>query len=285
MGRGLLATLQSHLGGRPGALASVALGRPPTAGDMVALADAARDRRDWSAAARHYAAAVEQGARALGIQVQLGHALKELGDYDGAEAAYRRYLAARPDDPDIHLQFGHLCNRRNDLAAAAEWYAAAARLAPEDHDIAEHERKTRARLASGAVDTLRNQAQRLVEDEMWPEARGLYRRLVDQEGQRDLIGILANVTKEAGDFEEAAQLYERYRLYAKEHAPTLLPDVELQIGHLLKAMGDYRGALRHYIRARNILFDLNGELEADSVPAREFIACMGEIYTCFWLGK
>ena len=58
-------------------------------GGLRSAARAAARQGDWPEAARHYELlARTRGARA-GDRVQLGHALKELGDKDAALAAYR----------------------------------------------------------------------------------------------------------------------------------------------------------------------------------------------------
>lgn len=258
-------------------------GRSPA--ELVARANRARDQRDWAAAARDYAAALEAGAGDVRIYVQLGHALKELGHYAQAEEAYRRFLKAMPFDADIHLQLGHLFNKQDDPAAALTWYERALQLAPTNPDIASHVEMARRRSARAGIGRKREAAMRLVEAGNWSRARTMLAELVDQDGEEDLIGVLANVTKEAGDFAAAAALYGRYHAYAAGQAPELLPDVELQTGHLRKVMGDYRGALSHYIRARDHHLEQMGDLPENAPYDREISACIGEIYTCFWDGR
>src|SRR5690348_15457391 len=98
--------------------------------DAVAAGDAARDRRDWRRAARHYRAALAQRPDLAPIWVQLGHALKEEGDLAGAEAAYRRALALDDAEADTHLQLGHLLKMRRRRMPAITAYATAVRLDP-----------------------------------------------------------------------------------------------------------------------------------------------------------
>jgi len=261
-------------------------GKPTdAANDIEALvenANRARDDGDWNAAVSAYSAAIEAGAGAIGLHVQLGHALKELGDYPAAEAAYRVFLAERPFDPDIHLQMGHLFNRQDDVASALEWYAGAARLAPLNLDIANHLADARKRLGNAAVTGKRSHAMELVAAARWHEALPLLEELVTHEGQRDLIGILANVTKETGALEAAAGHYDTYRNYALAEAPELLPDVDLQIGHLHKISGDYRGALKHYARARQSHIEQTGYVPEGAPYNHEISACINAVYTCFW---
>ena len=64
------------------------------------------------------------------IWVQLGHALKELGDYATAEEAYRRALALDIGVADSYLQFGHLMKLQHRYSDAVGAYATAAQLEP-----------------------------------------------------------------------------------------------------------------------------------------------------------
>ncbi len=258
------------------------IGRHETV-NTIAEANAARDRRDWAAAALHYSKAVEEHPLQVALLVQLGHSYKELGDFDAALEAYRQFLGHEPNDFDIHLQLGHLFNRMNESEVALEWYARAEYLAPDNTDAVRHASETRTRVSRLAVERKRQEVLDLVRAQRWRQAREGLRELV-ADGETDLIGIYANVTKEAGDFDEALKLYENYRDHAEASDPGSLIDVEIQLGHLHKAMRDIRSALQHYIRAREIEFELKGYVGSDSVCEREIRACMAEIYTCFWNG-
>jgi tetratricopeptide (TPR) repeat protein len=250
--------------------------------NALAEADAARDRRDWENAAFYYHEALQQDPTRIGLLVQLGHAYKELGDFDAALEAYGQFLDKEPHDADIHLQLGHLHNRMNDPRAALEWYNRARALAPNDPEIARHVDAASLRLSRYGIELRRQKALDFVQSGQWQQAREQLRRLVAVDGEVDLIAVYANVTKEAGDFEEALQLYEAYRAYAKANHPTSLGDVDIQLGHLYKAKRDVGSALQHYIRARDAEFQLYGYVASDSICEREIRSCMGEIYTCFW---
>ncbi len=89
---------------------------------FVKLGDEARDDRNWALAAQHYKAALLLEPETAGIHVQLGHSLKEAGDFDGAEAAYLRALEIAPDDIDIQLQLGHFYKLRGDVSKALKHY-------------------------------------------------------------------------------------------------------------------------------------------------------------------
>ncbi len=91
-------------------------------------ADAARDRRDWARAAELYEQVVSADPSALDITIQLGHMLKEMGEYDRAANCYDNVLEKRPHDDDLHLQIGHLEKRRGNITGAREYYAKAVAL-------------------------------------------------------------------------------------------------------------------------------------------------------------
>jgi tetratricopeptide (TPR) repeat protein len=250
--------------------------------NVLAEADAARDRHDWATAAYYYAQAVELQPARIGLFVQLGHAYKESGDFEAALEAYRHFLEEEPDDAEIHLQLGHLYNRMNDLEAAAQWYERAHALAPNNAEIAQHTETARRRFSRIDVELKRRKAMELVEAKRWHLARAQLRELVVADGEIDLIAVYANVTKEAGDFAEALQLYDAYRDYAQNADAASVIDVEIQTAHLYKAMRDIESALRHYIRARDAEFNLYGHIPPNSVSGPEIRTCMAQIYTCFW---
>ena len=250
--------------------------------NALAEADAARDRRDWATAAFYYQQAVEQYPARISLFVQLGHAHKENGDFEAALVAYRHFLKEESDDIDIHLQLGHLYNRMHEPEAALQWYERAHELAPDDAEITGHLDAARLRLSRVDIERKRQNAMELVQSRRWRQAQAKLRDLVITDGEIDLIAVYANVTKEAGDFDEALKLYEVYREYAQNLDAAAVIDVEIQTGHLYKAIRDIEAALRYYIRARDAEFSLYGHITADSTAGQEIRACMSEIYTCFW---
>lgn len=84
----------------------------------------------WSKAAAYYRTALRFDPESMRIWVQLGHALKELGDYSAAEEAYRRALALDGGVADSYLQLGHLMKLQHRYTYAVGAYATAAQLAP-----------------------------------------------------------------------------------------------------------------------------------------------------------
>src|SRR5579885_23760 len=87
----------------------------------VVLADRARDDRAWAPGARHYREALASDPGNAAIWVQYGHALKESGNLQQAEEAYKKSIALADRVADTHLQLGHLLKMRGrrDEAAAA----------------------------------------------------------------------------------------------------------------------------------------------------------------------
>jgi hypothetical protein len=120
----------------------------------IAKGDAARDGKNWTAAARYYRKALKRNLKLAPIWVQYGHALKESGRIDDAEAAYRRSLAISPHVADAHLQLGHLQKVKGDLVAAVESYAAALR---RDHGLVDAERELHALGRDAEIQKIRDE--------------------------------------------------------------------------------------------------------------------------------
>ena len=66
------------------------------ASKLLSEADQARDVRKWSEAAELYAGYLKLRSAEAPIWVQYGHSLKESGNLDEAEAAYRQSSYALP---------------------------------------------------------------------------------------------------------------------------------------------------------------------------------------------
>ena len=101
---------------------------------LVADADAARDRKDSSAAAQSYAAALALAPDRVDLAVQHANMLKDSGRLAEAEAGYRQVLTARPDVSDTYLQLGHVLKLQGRRAAALAAYQDALRLNPASSD-------------------------------------------------------------------------------------------------------------------------------------------------------
>ncbi len=72
---------------------------------ILAVADSARDSRDWAKAEAKYREYLTHEPQAGDVWVQVGHALKEQGNSPEAEQAYRQAIALMdvPTDPQLHL--------------------------------------------------------------------------------------------------------------------------------------------------------------------------------------
>lgn len=91
-------------------------------------ADRLRNEGQWKDAAAMYGAYLEIRKHDFAIHVQLGHALKEVGDFIQADAAYERAQALKADDADLLLSRGHLSRINGDLTAAVRYYRSSCRM-------------------------------------------------------------------------------------------------------------------------------------------------------------
>ena len=87
-------------------------------------ADVHRDRHEWDQAATYYRQALDLAPTMFGARVQLGHMLKEVGDFDAASAEYERACAIKPRDADLLLNFGHLRKLQGRKSDALNLYRA-----------------------------------------------------------------------------------------------------------------------------------------------------------------
>jgi tetratricopeptide (TPR) repeat protein len=247
--------------------------------EHVAQGDVARDAGDWDAAIEHYGAALKSGAQDLGIGVQLGHCLKEAGRYAEAEGYYRAYLAAHPADADIHLQLGHLQTKQGREADARPWYEKALTLAPAEGQIAAD---ARLGLGLAVASGGRSAALALVDRGRFEEAHG---RLVDlvNAGAEDLSGILGNVCKELGRFAEAHAWYARRAALPDGASPDVAFDLEVQLGHLGKAEGDYAAALGRFVAATRKLPAARNPTCSEDELEGEINACLSQVTTSILL--
>jgi glycosyltransferase involved in cell wall biosynthesis len=101
---------------------------------LNAVADAARDRREWATAAAAYRQVLQAEPDRANIWVQYGNMLKEDKRLEDSEAAYLEALRLIPDDADTHLQYGHLLKISHRLDEAVEHYRQSALLDPSRPD-------------------------------------------------------------------------------------------------------------------------------------------------------
>ena len=97
---------------------------------LIARADAARDARNWAAAAVLYGEALRIRPDDAGIQVQCGHMLKEAGNLAAAGERYAAAALLTPDDADLALQTGHYHKVAGHIREAVASYRRAGALQP-----------------------------------------------------------------------------------------------------------------------------------------------------------
>lgn len=84
----------------------------------------ARTRGAWVEAAQLYRLHLDRHPNDFDIWVQLGHAEKESGRMDAANAAYTKAASIKPNDADLLWNRGHLAKRLGDEATADRFYQA-----------------------------------------------------------------------------------------------------------------------------------------------------------------
>ncbi|HEY5048387.1 MAG TPA: glycosyltransferase [Rhizomicrobium sp.] len=104
----------------------------PSVGELIALADKARDGRAWELAAQYYDDALKLDGKLAHIWVQYGHALKETDKVPAALKAYRTAIELERDNADTYLQLGHALKILGNLTEAASAYSTSYRLDPSN---------------------------------------------------------------------------------------------------------------------------------------------------------
>jgi glycosyltransferase involved in cell wall biosynthesis len=97
--------------------------------ELLAKADRLRDQKQWGEAASLYRSVLDADSSLAHIWIQYGHSLKETGQYDEAERAYKLGCELKPSG-DAFLQLGHLYNLTKRKALAEESYLHALRAEP-----------------------------------------------------------------------------------------------------------------------------------------------------------
>lgn len=92
--------------------------------------DAARSKRLWADAARHYHRAVSLEPQLSHIWIQLGHAQHQADDLAAAQRSYEIACSLQPEDMDAHTHLAYLARHRGDMRAAATHLFAALQQQP-----------------------------------------------------------------------------------------------------------------------------------------------------------
>lgn len=95
-------------------------------GSFISRADRARDAHQWDLAADFYRKALDRDPSNAAIWVQYGHALKQSGDFAGAESAYRAAILRDPSAADPYLHLGHVLKLGGEEEQARAAYLGAA---------------------------------------------------------------------------------------------------------------------------------------------------------------
>lgn len=97
---------------------------------LVRQADRARDDGDWTSACLYYERAIAGGLDDAALHVQCGHAHKEAGHLEAAEAHYLYAKTKMPNNADLHLQLGHFYKVSGRWDEAVDAYMKAVKLSP-----------------------------------------------------------------------------------------------------------------------------------------------------------
>ena len=94
-------------------------------GSFINRADRARDAHQWDIAADFYRKALDRNPANASIWIQYGHALKQSGDFAGAEGAYRAAILRDPSTADPYLHLGHVLKLEGEEGQARAAYLGA----------------------------------------------------------------------------------------------------------------------------------------------------------------
>jgi len=219
----------------------------------IAAGDQARDMRNWIVAVEHYARAVALSDRIDGIIVQLGHALKESGQYQRALSCYEQYAAAVPDDADIYLQLGHLSMVTRRFDEAARHYRQARAHAQPGTWI---ERDALRGMQTAALEATRGASDPALAMLHHGTARNAYARLVElveTQGAEELTGTLGKLCREIGLFEEAERYFRRYCQVAERLGLEFQLDAHIQWGQLDRLRGQPHRAIGRLRQAAQLI--------------------------------
>lgn len=250
---------------------------PPAAppADPHAAAAAARDARDWPAAARWFRVLVDANEQDVVSWIWLGHAHREQMQLDPALEAYAQASALAPHDWSIHTNIGHVQRMLGDAEGALAAYEAALHAEPAAEEpalaaiamrrvIAEGRRLPRQDQA-GAYALVRA-ADEARDARDWATAALRYRAYLELQPE-DAEGWiqLGHAENESRRPRAAREAYER----AAELAPGM-PEAWLHAGHGRKLTGDLAGAREAYARVLELEpghFDARRELRESGLPS------------------
>ena len=198
----------------------------------------------------------------------LGNALKELGQLDGALASYQRALEIKPDLAQAHSNLGSVFLELGQFDDARERFVRAVALQPDFADA--HYNLANSLRSLGRLDEAAASYKRALDFKPdWVQAHGNLGNVLQALGQhndaiacyRHVLEIqpdnatahfnLGNVLRDNGQLDAAVTSYQRALQFDPDCAET-----HLNLGTVLKTMGQLDGALQNYRRALQVKPDL-----------------------------
>jgi GT2 family glycosyltransferase/tetratricopeptide (TPR) repeat protein/glycosyltransferase involved in cell wall biosynthesis/SAM-dependent methyltransferase len=218
-------------------------GRPRGIGASIRAGDRELRAGNPAAAAQHYRDAVGGSPGLRAIWVQLGHALKEQGDYVGAEGAYRQALSLDGSVADTHLQLGHLLKLMHRWIDAANAYTRALQLDPAIQDAANE--------LDALCPTLIAEADKAREAAQWATAALYYRQAIErQPWMSEVWSHLGQALQEQGDYAAAETAHRQGLRLDQANA-----EAQLRLAELLAQMSRWDEAAGAFLRAQQLAPD------------------------------
>ena len=209
----------------------------------LAEGNAARDRREWGAAAGFYQLYLQARPDHFAIWVQLGHAVKESGDLVGALTAYSEALRLNAKDADLLLSLGHLHKVMGHGEEAVRFYRLSAELDGNAHALYELERLDPATARSMVPTDFQHPARTGAPSRN--RIKAVRRWLVNSLNSKAISALKqADTARDLREWNNAAACYKVYLRYRPNDFA-----IWVQLGHALKESGHLEEALGAYNRA------------------------------------
>jgi tetratricopeptide (TPR) repeat protein len=192
--------------------------------------DAARDSRQWSVAANHYATHLKNQPNDSMIWVQLGNMLKEAGALKIAERTYRRALELDASIADASVQLENLLRTIERQDVIRSRYQSTSVLDPADEsrfermvlDLIPSPGSERQSVAPEVVWRTLLDAQAARDEHKWGMAAGLFKEyLVTQPNAQDVWCELALMLRYIGHYDEAETALARADAIERDTIPVL----------------------------------------------------------------